>query len=102
MENSQQAPMDYERPDVPPATPPTIDDHADAQAAAELARADGDSDYPGRTPDEVQPGEGGDTDIPDRGAPEQQPPSPDIDQPGESPAEMPEPPSVPGEMPPPD
>ena len=53
MENKQQQPMDYERPTVPPATPPTIDRRADAQAAAELAKANGDSDFPGRTPSEV-------------------------------------------------
>jgi hypothetical protein len=102
MENNQQAPMDYERPGVPPETPPTIDPQADAQAAAALTQADGDSDFPGNSPDEVEPGEGGDTDMPGRGAPEQEPPSPSIDQPGDTPAEWPEQPIAPSETPPPD
>ena len=102
MENKQQQPMDYERPSVPPGTPPTIDRNADAQAAAELAQAGGDSDHPGRTPPEVQPGEGGDTDYPDRGAPEQQPDQGDTTFPGESPSEVPAQPVMPSEAPPPD
>ena len=53
MENKQQQPMDYERPSVPPGTPPTIDRNADAQAAAELAQAGGDSDQLGETPQEA-------------------------------------------------
>ncbi|MGV3556142.1 MAG: hypothetical protein ACO1OD_12900 [Croceibacterium sp.] len=102
MENKQQQPMDYERPTVPPATPPTIDGNADAQAAAELAKPGGDSDFPGQTPAEVQPDEGGDTDYPGRGAPEQQPDEGDIDHPGETPQEMPAQPEMPSEAPPPD
>jgi hypothetical protein len=102
METDQQQASDYQPPTVPPATPPTIDNHADAQAAAELAKADGDSDYPGRTPPEVQPDEGGDTDVPDRGAPEQEPGEGDIDQPGETPQEFPAQPEIPSEAPPPD
>lgn len=102
MQNNQQQPMDYERPTVPPATPPVIDGHADAEAAAELSQANGDSDFPGQSPPEVQPGEGGDTDIPDRGAPEQQPGQGDTDHPGESPSEVPAQPEMPSEAPPPD
>lgn len=101
MENSQQSPQDYERPAIPPGTPPTVDSRADAEAAAAQTLPNGDSDYPGNRPDEVQPG-GGDIDQPDRGNPEQQPPSPDIDQPGESPAELPEQPETPTQIPPPD
>lgn len=95
MENNQQQPMDYER-------PPAIDNSADVQAAAELAKAGGDSDFPGKTPPEVQPDEGGDTDIPQRSPLEEEPGGGDIDQPGESPAEMPAQPANPSETPPPD
>lgn len=37
----------YARPHVPPGTAPVIDARADPREAAELAKADGDSDYPG-------------------------------------------------------
>lgn len=47
----------------------------------------GDSDFPGSTPPEVQPGEGGDTDMP-VSPPETQPDQGDVDTPA-APEEMP-------------
>ena len=40
----------YDQPHVPPATPPVIDSAADANEAASLAMASGDSDSPGSHP----------------------------------------------------
>jgi hypothetical protein len=86
---------------VPPATPPTINDHANADDAMQ-AEAGGDSDFPGKSPDEIQPGQG-DFDSPGR-SPEQEVPDRggDIDQPGRGPAETPSQPDMPSEAPPPD
>ncbi|NVD45400.1 hypothetical protein [Qipengyuania atrilutea] len=38
---------DYEKPNIPPATPPTIDPKADPVDARELAEEDGDSESAG-------------------------------------------------------
>lgn len=86
---------------VPPATPPTINGNASASDAIR-AHAGGDSDFPGKNPDEVQPGQG-DFDQPGR-SPEQEVPDHggDIDQPEQSPAETPAQPDMPSETPPPD
>jgi hypothetical protein len=86
---------------VPPATPPTINDNASA-SDADLSGGGGDSDFPGKNPDEVQPGQG-DFDQPGH-SPEQEVPGQggDIDQPGQGPAETPSQPDMPGETPPPD
>jgi hypothetical protein len=86
---------------VPPATPPVINAGASASDALR-ADAGGDSDFPGKSPDEVQPGQG-DFDQPDR-SPEQEVPNPggDTDRPGQTPAETPAQPDMPRETPPPD
>ena len=90
----------YDTPTVPPATPPVINDHANPDDAG-LAMPNGDSDFPGSTPDEtVEPG--GDTDdpsIPEQGVP---PGEESIDEPGDTPEEAPAPEAVPSEAPPPD
>ncbi|MBO9601748.1 MAG: hypothetical protein J7496_04480 [Novosphingobium sp.] len=90
----------YDTPTVPPATPPVINEHANP-ADAGLAKTNGDSDYPGSTPDEtVEPG--GDTydpSIPEQGVP---PGEESIDQPGETPDEIPAAPAIPAEAPAPD
>jgi hypothetical protein len=46
---------DYDTPRTPPATPPVIDPEVDPVRAAEL---EGDTDEPGKTPDEIVPDEG--------------------------------------------
>ena len=88
MQNGQQEAVQFGGRTVPPATPPTINDNASASDAM-AAQAGGDSDFPGKNPDEVQPGQG-DFDQPDR-SPEQEVPDQggDSDQPGQSPAETP-------------
>ena len=102
MEMPQQEAESFGGRTVPPATPPTINANANAGDAATRADAGGDSDFPGRSPDEVQPGQG-DFDQPDR-SPEQEVPDRggDIDQPGRGPAETPSQPDMPREAPPPD
>ena len=74
---------------VPPATPPVINENASAIDAASRPGRDGDSDFPGRSPDEIQPGQG-DFDRPGR-SPEQEVPGRggDIDKPGQTPSETP-------------
>jgi hypothetical protein len=101
MENHQQEAEQFGGRTVPPATPPTINGNASAKDAMR-ADAGGDSDFPGKSPDEVQPGQG-DFDQPDR-SPEQEVPNPggDNDQPGGTPQETPAQPAVPRENPPPD
>ena len=101
MENHQQEAEQFGGRTVPPATPPTINSGASASDAVR-ADAGGDSDFPGKSPDEVQPGQG-DFDQPDR-SPEQEVPDQggDIDQPGRGPAETPAQPDRPSEAPPAD
>jgi len=50
MARSDYTNADYDRPTVPPATPPVIDTAASAEDAAMLADDDGDSDAPGSQP----------------------------------------------------
>ena len=50
MDRSDYANADYDRPHVPPATPPVIDSAADARDAAILSDTRGDSDSPGSNP----------------------------------------------------
>ena len=101
MQNQQQEAEQFGGRTVPPATPPTINDNASASEAI-TASAGGDSDFPGKSPDEVQPGQG-DFDQPGR-SPEQEVPGHggDLDQPGQGPAETPAQPDMPSEAPPPD
>ena len=102
MEIGQQEAEQFGGRTVPPATPPTINSGASASDAAARTSAGGDSDFPGGSPDEVQPGQG-DFDQPSR-SPEQEVPDQggDSDQPGATPPETPAQPSVPGESPSPD
>ena len=97
----QQEAVEFGGRTVPPATPPVINDNASAVDAAGRPGLDGDSDYPGSNPDEIQPGQG-DFDQPSR-SPEQEVPGQggDVDQPGQNPAETPAQPAVPRETPPP-
>ena len=118
MERSDYTNADYDRPHVPPGTPPVIDSNADAGDAATLTRDDGDSDASGskpahfdrsledqvdfdhgaqghlesggedQTPDELMPEPGGDTDIPDRSPDEVTPGQGDTDVPERSPDEV--------------
>jgi hypothetical protein len=92
MENNQQEAVEFGGRTVPPATPPVINDNASAIDAATRPDRGGDSDFPGRAPDEIQPGLG-DFDRPSR-SPEQEVPGQggDFDQPGQAPAETPPPP----------
>ena len=101
MENHQQEAEQFGGRTVPPATPPTINANASASDATR-ADAGGDSDFPGKSPDEIQPGQG-DFDQPGR-SPEQEVPDQgdDIDQPGRGPAETPSQPDMPTEAPPAD
>ena len=101
MENRQQEAEQFGGRTVPPATPPTINANASARDAMQ-SDAGGDSDFPGRSPDEVQPGQG-DFDRPGR-SPEQEVPDQggDFDRPGQSPAETPSQPDMPSEAPSPD
>ena len=87
---------------VPPATPPLINKNASPDDAATRADGYGDSDFPGRNPDEVEPGQG-DFDEPDR-SPEQEVPDQggDFAEPGAVPQENPGQPEIPTETPPPD
>ena len=86
MTDRPQSTQFYDTPTVPPATPPVINEHASAQDA-ELAKADGDSDWPGSVPDEtVEPG--GDTDDPSIPATHVDPGEEELDRPGDTPAEI--------------
>ena len=128
MERSEYTNAEYDRPNVPPATPPVIDSSADPLEAATLADDDGDSDSsgshpahlersledaqlfdggdtiePGQQPDEVSPGDGGDTVEPSATPDEVSPGQGDVDVPDSSPVESPpQPGATPGETPPPD
>jgi hypothetical protein len=101
MTSEQQEAVEFGGRMVPPATPPVINDNASAADAASRVDADGDSDFPGSNPDEIQPDQG-DFDQPGR-SPEQEVPGQggDIDRPGQNPAETPAQPAVPKESPPP-
>ncbi|MGX7896652.1 hypothetical protein [Tsuneonella sp. HG222] len=88
MENHQQGPLGHE-------IPPVIQEHAQQQGQG------GDQDNPGQTPDEIVPDQG-DVDNPGRAPQEEIPGGGDIDQPGEVPQEMPQHPSSPNQIPPPD
>jgi hypothetical protein len=87
-------PPDYRERTVPPATPPVVAGGADAEDAATLPHENGDSDFPGRSPAEIQPqqepahnpGQTPDELVPDQG---------DTDQPDSSPSEAPELPQTP-------
>lgn len=107
MDRSDYTNADYDQPHVPPATPPVIDSNADAGDAARLADDDGDSDapgsrpahldrsledeelFPGGSPDELQPGKGGDWDEPGQTPDEVAPGQGDTDMPDSSPSEVP-------------
>ena len=107
---------EYSNPHLPPSTPPVIDPNAEPVSAAELSgdRGDaevdgeamssfdrsaedaaigaggGDTDQPGKTPDEIVPDEG-DTTRPT--APDEiEIERPDTDNPGQAPMETPPPP----------
>ena len=78
--NERYSENNYEQGHVPPATPPTVNGAVSAREARNHTQTNGDSDFPGqsppeapapdddsvnpRSPDEVNPGEGGDTDKP--------------------------------------
>lgn len=125
MDRSDYTNADYDRPNVPPATPPVIDSAADAHDAATLAGADGDSDAPGSQPahldrsledavdfdhgkgGHVMSSEGGDRYNPGQQPDEVGPGQGDSSQPGRTPDEVQpgqgdfdSPDSSPGEMPP--
>lgn len=92
--------LDFDTPSVPPATPPVINDRANPEDAA-LADPSGDSDFPGRTPDErVHPG--GDTYDPAIPAKEVPPGEEQLDRPSDTPDEAPAPDPAVRETPPPD
>lgn len=79
--------QDYDRAKLPPATPPTIDPHADPVEARELANDNGDSDFPGKVPAEQPIPDGGDTIAPN--APDEvREPAPDHIDPGQTPDEV--------------
>ncbi len=101
MANPQQEAEPFGGRTVPPATPPVLNDNTSATDAASCADAEGDSDFPGHNPDEVDPGKGGDIVEPGR-SPEQEVPGRggDTVQPGQTPAETPAQPSEPGIAPP--
>ena len=102
METHNQEAVEFGGRTVPPATPPTINDNASPVDAASRPGRNGDSDFPGRNPDEIEPTQP-DFDRPDR-SPEQEVPGRggDIDQPGRGPDETPAQPLEPGIAPPPD
>ncbi|GEM_PF-1066576 len=90
--------VDYDRPTIPPATPPVIAANADPEEAADKAKPNGDSDFPGRHPAELPPGE--DDRVEPTAPPEIDPHPGDIDRPDSAPDEVePEQPQV---IPPPD
>ena len=86
---NQPSELPYDTPTVPPGTPPVINDRS-APAEGGKTMPDGDSDFPGNTPDEeVHPG--GDTVDPSTG-PEELPPGEEtIDKPSQTPDETPPP-----------
>lgn len=102
MTNPQQEAVEFGGRTVPPETPPVINDNASALDAASQPGRGGDSDFPGRNPDEVtpqqpdidQPGRSPEQEVPDQGG--------DIDQPGRGPDEAPPQPTEPATAPPPD
>jgi len=80
----------HDTPTIPPATPPVVNPKADPDEA-HIAKPDGDSDFPGRTPDEeIIPG--GDTDDPSISPREVEPGEEELDRPGQTPDETPPPP----------
>lgn len=87
----------FNRAQVPPATPPAIDSHADAAEAASLPKLNGDSDFPGTHPAETPPGE--DDRIEPTAPPEVEPLPDSTDQPDAPDEVTPDQPSV---IPPPD
>jgi len=101
MQYHQQEAEEFGGRTVPPATPPLINRNASAADAATRPDADGDSDFPGSNPDEVEPGQG-DFDEPDRSPDQEVPGGGDIDEPGATPDETPAQPDMPSEAPPPD
>ena len=85
---------------VPPATPPPVNQNASAIDAATRPDPDGDSDFPGRNPDEIeQPGQE-EPYEPARAPDEIDPGGGDIDEPGSTPDETQ--PIEPSIAPPPD
>lgn len=90
MAERQQSVPFYDTPTVPPGTPPVINEKSDPREAG-LAKPDGDSDFPGQTPDEsVNPG--GDTHDPSITPNEVDPGEEQLDRPGRTPDETPPPP----------
>jgi hypothetical protein len=89
MTNHQQEAEAFGGRTVPPATPPTINENASALDAATRPGREGDSDFPGRNPEEIEPQQP-DFDQPDR-SPDQEVPDKggDVDQPGRTPEETP-------------
>lgn len=100
MENRQQEAVQFGGRTVPPATPPVINRDASALDAATRPGRDGDSDFPGRNPDEIEPQQP-DFDRPDR-SPDQEVPGRggDTVEPGQTPAETPPQPEQPRVVPP--
>jgi hypothetical protein len=100
MQNHQQEAEEFGGRTVPPATPPIINHNASAIDAATRLDREGDSDFPGSNPDEIEPQQP-DFDQPDR-SPEQEVPGRggDTVQPGQTPAETPAQPEQPGVAPP--
>jgi hypothetical protein len=96
MQDHQQEAEKFGGRTVPPATPPVINPNASASDAATRPDREGDSDFPGRNPDEIEPQQP-DFDQPDR-SPEQEVPGEggDTVQPGQTPAETPAQPDQPG------
>lgn len=95
MTDQRQEATEFGGRDVPPATPPLINKNANAMDAATRPDRDGDSDFPGSSPDEIeQPGQsepyepaqapdevgpgGGDSDFPGSTPDETQPLEPSI------------------------
>jgi len=100
MTNHQQEAEQFGSRTVPPATPPVINENASAMDAATRPGRGGDSDFPGRNPDEIEPQQP-DFDRPDR-SPEQEVPGQggDFDEPGQTPIETPAQPEQPQVTPP--
>ena len=100
MTNHQQEAEQFGGRTVPPATPPVINENASATDAATRPGRGGDSDFPGRNPDEIEPQQP-DVDRPDR-SPEQEVPGQggDFDEPGQTPIETPPQPEQPQVAPP--
>lgn len=81
---------DYQQRMVPPATPPVVNSSASAIDAATKPDRNGDSDFPGSSPDEIQPRQEP-ADNPGAAPDEITPDQGDTDQPDSSPIETPEP-----------